>query len=110
MNKNFVIWEVDGVEYKLKLKTSRVAQLEKSLGTNLINIFMNGNMPTLTDMLTIVHGAIVDWNNSITRNDINDIYDKYLEEEGDITKLIADVLIPTLQVSGFLPKEAKIEK
>ena len=43
--KPFAIWEVNGIEYKLKLKTATVSQLEEKLGRSLMAVFNTDGMP-----------------------------------------------------------------
>ena len=107
----YTIWKVGDTEYKLKLTTSVVCKLEDGLGVNLIKIFnFNDQMPIppIKTMLYIIHGAIVKYNHGLKFEDIQNIFDDYLEEGNDQTNLLTDVLIPLLQNSGFMPKERAI--
>lgn len=101
MKKPFAIWEVDGVEYKLKMKTSTVVQLEEKLGRSLIDIFSTNGMPPLSIMLTILHGAMKDWNSNIKRSDVDDLFDKYLDEGGSQLEFFAKTFMDIYKVSGF---------
>ena len=90
--KQFAIWNVGDEEYKLKLKTSTLCDLEEKLGTSLMNVLGNGNMPALKIMLTITHYAIKDYNANINFKDVQDLFDKYarlkLEEIIDLIKCL----------------------
>lgn len=99
--KQFAIWEVNGEEYKLKLKTSTVCALEEKLGTSLINVLGNGSMPSLSVMLTIVHYAIKDYNSNIKYKDVQDLFDSYLEEGGSQLEFFTKVIMDIYKVSGF---------
>lgn len=97
--KQFAIWEVDGQEYKLKLTTSAICQLEEKFKTNLLNLV--DEMPSLTTMLTVTHAAIKDWNHGIKYADVQNLFDKYCEAGGSQTDFMADVFIEIYNVSGF---------
>ena len=99
--KPFAIWEVNGTEYKLKLKTATVGQLEEKLGRSLIAVFGTDGMPPLSVMLTIVHGAMKDWNANIKRSDVDELFDRYLEEGGSQLEFFATIFMDIYKVSGF---------
>ena len=99
--KPFAIWEVIGTEYKLKLKTATVGQLEEKLGRSLIAVFGTDGMPPLSVMLTIVHGAMKDWNSNIKRSDVDDLFDQYLDEGGSQLEFFATIFMDIYKVSGF---------
>lgn len=101
MKKPFAIWEVDGIEYKLKLKTATVMSLEEKLGRSLIDIFCADGMPPLSAMLMILHGAMKDWNSNIKRSDVNELFDKYLDEGGSQLEFFSTTFMDIYKVSGF---------
>lgn len=55
--KPFAYWEVGGREYKLKLTTSVICQLEDKFKRNLLDILSLG-VPPLNTMLTITQAAM----------------------------------------------------
>lgn len=100
-------WEVDGVEYKLKLDTSTITKLEEQFKTNLLNIIMTDNsIPALKIMLTITHGAMLKYHHGIKYKDVEALYDKYTEEGGSQTSFMMNVFIPIYQASGFFSSSA----
>ena len=106
--KQFAICEVDGEEYKLKLKTSTLCDLEEKLGTSLMNVLGNGNMPALKIMLTITHYAMKDYNSNIKFKDVQNLFDKYLDEGGNQLEFFSNVVMDIYKVSGFFT-EAQTE-
>lgn len=98
--KPFEIWTVKGVEYKLKLSTSAIIELESKLNSNLLNILNNG-IPSLQIMAMLIHGALKKYNHSISLSDVNDILDDYFDEGGSQLDLLQNVIIPIFNVSGF---------
>lgn len=99
--KPYAIWEVNGTEYKLKLKTATITQLEEKLGRSLVAVFGTDGMPPLSIMLTIVHGAMKDWNSNINRKDVDDLFDQYLDEGGSQLEFYATTFMDVYKVSGF---------
>ena len=91
--KQFAIWQVGDEEYKLKLKTSTLCDLEEKLG--------NGNMPALKIMLTITHYAMKDYNSNIKFKDVQNLFDKYLDEGGSQLEFFTKVIMDIYKVSGF---------
>lgn len=106
--KQFAIWQVGDEEFKLKLKTSTLCDLEEKLGTSLMNVLGNGNMPALKIMLTITHYAIKDYNANIKFKDVQDLFDKYLDGGGSQLEFFTKVLMDVYKVSGFFT-EAQAE-
>lgn len=109
--KPYVIWNVDGQEYKLKLDTQSIITLEDKLKTNLLNILMNtqdGGVPPLKIMLMITHQAMHKYNHGIKEKDVIELFDKYEDEGGSQMKFLTEVFIPIYQVSGFF-SEAQAE-
>lgn len=97
----YALWKVNDEEYKLKLTTSTIVKLEQELKTNLLNVLTNGDMPSLSAMLKITHGAMMTYNHGIKEKDVMDLFDKYCEEGGSQTAFMTDVFIPVYEVSGF---------
>lgn len=98
----FCFWEVAGVQHKLKLTTSMISMLENKYKTNVANLILDEGMPTLSIMLTVVQAALNTWEHGISFNDVQKLYDKWVEcDDGNQQELMAKVVIPILAVSGF---------
>lgn len=96
-------------EYKGRLSAKRCVELEKALHKNPLRVFteLEGNaLPSLTELLTILHYSLAELNHDF---DEYEIYDAYCDEGGDITGLI-EYLLEVFRVSGFIPKETKTKK
>lgn len=94
-------FEVGNKAYKLRLNTRNVVALEKVLGTNPIGIFGAGNrIPTVTEMVNILHQSLQSFEHGITLNDAYDIFDAYLEEHS-ATDFIP-VIVEVYKVSGII--------
>ena len=110
VRKPFEIWEVNGEEYKLKLKTSSIIALEEKFKASLMSLLeVNGNITPLNIMLQITHYAMKDYNHSIKLNDVYDLFDKYCEEGGSQLGFYQDVFMGIYQVSGFFTPSMTME-
>jgi hypothetical protein len=106
----FAYWEVGGKEYKLKLTTAVICQLEDKFKCNLMNILQNsGGMPPLAMMLTIAQGAMKIWEHGVKYVDVQNMFDKYCEEGGTQLSFLTDVFIPIYTVSGFFSEDQQTE-
>jgi hypothetical protein len=106
----FAYWEVGGKEYKLKLTTAVICQLEDKFKCNLMNILQNsGGMPPLAMMLTIAQGAMKTWEHGVKYTDVQNMFDIYCEEGGTQLSFLTNVLIPIFTVSGFFSEDQQTE-
>ncbi len=92
-------WKVDGNEYKLKLTTGAITKLEESFKTNLINIL--DGVPALKIMLTITHAAMQKFHHGIKYKEVEELFEKYIDEGGSQTAFLTEVFMPIYQASGF---------
>lgn len=101
--KPFQTWIVDGETYKLKLTTSDISELEQKYKSNLMNVMGTGNsgMPALTVMLDITHAAIRKYHHGIKRAELNEIFDKYIDEGGSQLNFYTEIYMGIFTVSGF---------
>lgn len=101
----FVIFEVGGESYKLRLNTRAIVLLERQLGCNPLTIFGDGEtIPTITAMVSILHASLQQYQHSISLNDAYDIFDKYLAD-GKTTVDFIPVIFEIYKTSGLIPKE-----
>ena len=98
----YALWTVNGREYKLKLSTADIVDLEKELKTNLLNVMMSGNIPSLAIMLKITHKAMLKFEHGIKERDVYELFDTYLDEGGSQTLFMTEVFMPIYQASGFI--------
>ena len=97
----YAMWKVGDEEYRLKLSTNAITKLEEQFKTNLLNILMGDNIPSLFVMLKIIHAAMQKYNHGIKEKDVYELFDQYLEDGGSQTEFLTDVVLPTFQASGF---------
>lgn len=101
--KPFQIWTVGGETYRMKLGTSEISELEQKYKTNLMNVMGTGKggMPALTVMLDVAHAAMKKWHHNIKRQDLNNIFDQYIEEGGSQLNFYTDIYMGIFTASGF---------
>ena len=106
---NYVSFTVGDKEYKLRLSTRAVIDLEKKLGCNPLSIFGNGDtIPTITAMIAILHASITQYQHNISLTDTYNIFDEYLMEHS-MTDFIP-VILDIYKASGLIKQEEETEK
>lgn len=97
-------FEAGNKQYKLRINTRGVIQLEKVLGCNPLGIFGNGeDLPTVTTMVNVLHASLQQYQHGITLNDASDIFDDYIADGNNITDFV-QVILRVYEVSGIIPK------
>lgn len=101
-------FEAGNNTYKLKLTTQDIVNLEKRLGCNPLMVFGNGDrVPTVTEMVNVLHCSLQKFHHGITLADAYNIFDDYLETHV-MTDFIA-VMVDIYKVSGIIQKDKKLE-
>lgn len=112
----YAIWKVsENKELKLRLTSSQGMDVEEKIGANLLKVFMPAEgeafaLPPLKVMLLLTHGALQRFEHGLSFEDVSDLYDDYVDNGGDQAAFMADVILPMLQVSGFMPREKASKK
>ena len=112
----YAIWKVsENKELKLRLTSSQGMGVEEKIGANLLKVFMPAegeafSLPPLKVMLLLTHGALQKFEHGLSFEDVSDLYDDYVDNGGDQAAFMADVILPMLQVSGFMPREKANKK
>lgn len=113
MSLPYTTWKVGEVEHKLRLTTRQAVAVEEKLGVNLLKVFMPRQgedfpLPPLKVMLVVIHGALQKFEHGTTLDDVYDMNDEYVENGGDQTSLLMDVIIPLFENSGFMPRQKEV--
>ena len=112
----YTTWKVsEDKELKLRLTSLQGTKVEEKIGANLLKVFMPEDgeefpLPPLKVMLLLTHGALQKFEHGISFEDTSDFYDEYVDNGGDQAAFMADVILPLLQVSGFMPREKASKK
>lgn len=112
----YATWKVsEDKELKLRLTSLQATKVEEKIGANLLKVFMPAEgeafaLPPLKVMLLLTHGALQKFEHGISFEDVSDLYDDYVDNGGDQAAFMADVILPMLQVSGFMPREKANKK
>ena len=108
---NYIDFEAGNKSYKLRLNTRNIVALEKNIGRNPVSIFFEGSderIPTITEMVAVLHASLQQFNHGITMNDAFDIFDSYIEEHS--TMEFIKVIMEIYQASGLMPKNEEEAK
>jgi len=96
-----------GKTYKLRLATKEIVSLEKSLGCNPLGIFGKGDrIPTITEMVTILHKSLSQYQHGMDMDDAYSIFDNYLADGNAATEFIT-VIVEVYKVSGLIKNNKK---
>lgn len=102
---NFVNFTAGGKEYKLRLNTRNIIELEKKLGCNPVSIFDGGDtVPTVTTMVSILHASLQQYNHGITFTDAFDIFDAWMDD-GNSSINFVHIILDIYKASGIVPKD-----
>ena len=107
---NYIEFEAGAKTYKLRLNTRNIVALEKTIGRNPVAIFFEGNeerIPTITEMVAILHASLQQLNHGITMNEAFDIFDEYIADH--TTMEFIKVIMEVYQASGLIPKKNEEE-
>lgn len=116
MTLPYATWKVnEDKELKLRLTSLQATKVEEKIGANLLKVFMPAEgeafaLPPLKVMLLLTHGALQKFEHGLSFEDVSDLYDDYVDNGGDQAAFMADVILPMLQVSGFMPREKASKK
>lgn len=106
----YVDFSVNNKDYKLRLNTRNIVALEKQLGGNPLAIFGDGDkIPTITEMVYILHSSLQQLNHGISLTDAYDIFDDYIADGHNATDFI-QVILDIYKVSGIISGEEETEK
>ena len=98
-------FEANNKTYKLRLNTRNIIALEKQLGCNPIAIFGTGDrIPSVTEMVFILHYSLQQYNHGITLDDAYNIFDDFMADGNTPTEFIK-VILEVYKVSGIIKAE-----
>ena len=112
----YATWKIsEDKELKLRLTSLQATKVEEKIGANLLKVFMPAEgeafaLPPLKVMLLLAHGALQKFEHGLSFEDVSDLYDDYVDNGGDQAAFMANVILPMLQVSGFMPREKANKK
>lgn len=96
---------VKNEDYKLKLTTQEIINVEDKIGKNLILLFGRDgqSIPTVKDMITILHHSLQPYNHGFKYTDTCKLFDDWLEE-GNTTNGFIPIMVEILKDSGVMKK------
>ena len=101
----YIDFPVGNENYKLRLNTRNTIALEKQLGCNPVMIFGSGDtIPTITQMVYILHASLQAYHHNITLDKAYDIFDEYIEDGHNATEFIP-VILEIYKASGVIKND-----
>jgi hypothetical protein len=98
----FTDFTAGGKEYKLRLSTRATVELEKKLGCNPLGIFKDEEtLPSVTDMVYVLHAAMQQMHHGVSLANAMDIFDAWLADGHVVTDFIP-VILDIYKCSGII--------
>ncbi len=104
IKRPYAVWTVGDEEYKLKLTTSSIVDLETKYKCNLlelINVNTSTGVPALSVMLDVTHAALQKYHHGKKKADVYDMFDEYEDNGGSQLQFFMSVFLELYTVSGF---------
>ena len=110
VRKPYVPWVVGGTEYRLKLTAKAIVKLENKYGQNLLSVISpEEGLPPVGVLLTVIQASMEKFEHNASFGVVTDIYDSYVDNGGDMTKLMEEVIMELLENAGFFTEEISKE-
>jgi len=106
MNTPYIIWNVNGKDYRLRMTTFNAMQVEKQLGmgaTEALNHLMDSRV-----IVGMLWGGLQKYHHGMNLREVCDLYDDYLAGGGNAEKII-DILMQLLAQIGIGDTESSAE-
>ncbi len=101
MRRPYVLWTVNGDDYKLKLSSSAITQLERRFNKSLLDAVLDDGIPTVGVMITLLQAAMQKFHHGIKSYTVENIYDNYIDNGGTQITLLTDIIYPLMYDAGF---------
>ena len=106
----YVDFSAGNKDYKLRLNTRNIISLEKQIGCNPLMIFGiregEERIPTITEMVYILHCSLQAYHHGISLDDTYDIFDAY-RADGHSSNDFIQVIMEIYKVSGLIQTNEK---
>lgn len=95
-------FEAGGNVYKLRLGIKNIVNLEKTLGCNPLMVFGAGDrIPTITEMVAILHNSLQAYNHGITLDATYNIFEAFLMDGHQVSDFVQHI-VGIYKASGIL--------
>ena len=100
----FVVWTVDGQDFRLKLTTAWIQKLEQQFKKPLMQAVTDDGIPATSVIVPILQAALQKYNHGIKSNTVNDMLVRYIEGGKNIYDLLNEAIYPLMFDAGFFTK------
>lgn len=97
-------FEAGGKTLKLRLTSRACVDLEKKLGRNPVEIFLDaskGKLPTVGDVIAILHASLQALEHGYTETATCALYDEYIDDGHNLFDFVP-VILEVFRVSGLI--------
>lgn len=104
--------KVKGNELKLRLDARNTVALERKLGRNPLDVFMevgNGKIPPIECLIAILYCSLQPLEHGYTEDKVYTLYDEYIEDGNSLMDLL-EVIVNIFEVSGFMKKDESADE
>ena len=98
--------ELNGEVVKLRLTSSDSVEIEKKTGKSILDLIDEYSMTTIVMFLKYMRRSEVP---NFSEKDAYELYDKFIDNDYTMEKILFDVIYEALCVSGFFKKERLME-
>lgn len=104
----YTTFSAGGKDYKLRLSTRAIVEVEKKLNKNMLNIFTSlatNQLPLTNDLMVLLQASMQQYQHGITLDNVYDIYDAYLADGNSLPDFY-EVIFDLFKVSGIIKDDA----
>lgn len=95
--------ELDGETIKFRLTTADSMIIEKKTGKSILEFI--GEIGSITNITTMLMYMVRSSNPTFSEKDATALFDKLIDNGYTLSKIINDIILEALQVSGFMSAE-----
>lgn len=104
----YASFKVGEKEFKLRAPANAIIDLEKKLGGRnpldiLLEVEQNGKLPTVGELLLILHATLQKYHHGMTFEKVLELYDEFVDEGKTYVDLIP-IMMDAFEASGFFKK------
>lgn len=94
--------ELNGETVKFRLTSNDCMVIEKKYGKSIIDFIQEMSITTIVSMLMYMRRSSID---NFSEKDASKLFDELIDEGYTIEKIVNDIILEALAVSGFMTKE-----
>ena len=101
MRRPYVTWTVGEEEYRLKLTSSTITQLERRFNKSLLDAVLEDGIPPVSVVITLIQASMQKFHHGMKSYTVETIFDRYIDAGGSQISLLTEVIYPLMYDAGF---------